>query len=270
MVVFPERLGVEVRLHDATKVKAWSAAKAPGVPWTLEKFNVKVWEVREIAMRADDKLNRKFDQHDDHLKVKDFDRTFGNLDPSSTKDAAGPSNDIFPGTGNSAANFKIFTNHDDNIELGLKIKLFRGADVLPGADGGFDVPDGASPLQATRAAWNFDYSVNTGIEGSTQTLDAFDFRIVITSGDGERGVFNLMDVAPGNTPWLHSGGLGGFSDADGLNAQVSQGSVNFAFAFMKAIFGADFADAGEHYDIELQAFDGLRLVGQVLTSVDLI
>ncbi|WP_411287046.1 hypothetical protein [Phenylobacterium sp.] len=220
-------------------------------------------------MSGGDKLNRKFDQHDDHLKVKDFDETFGNLDPSSTKDGAGPSNDLYVGSGNSAANFKIFTNHDDDIELGLKIKLRQGPDILPGADGSFDVPDGTQPGNPARAAWSFDFSVNTGIEGSTQTLDAFDFRLIITSGDGERAVYNMLHIAPGVTLWTD--GVGGFADADGTaNAQISQNSVNLGFGFLKSIFGADYADAGERYDIELQAFDGLRLVGKVLTSVDLI
>jgi hypothetical protein len=48
--------------------------------------------------------------------------------------------------------------------------------------------------------WNFDFAVNTGIEGSTNILDDSDFRIVIESGYGERGVFNLQHVSPGVTP----------------------------------------------------------------------
>jgi hypothetical protein len=116
-------------------------------------------------------------------------------------------------------------------------------------------------------------------QGSTKTLDDFDFRIVIESGDGERGVFNLQHVAPDVTPWQAAGypEFTGFSDDDGPGGntpggspQISQNSVNFGFGFMQTIFGADYNDAGEHYDIQIQAFDGLRLIGVVQDSIDIV
>jgi hypothetical protein len=104
--------------------------------------------------------------------------------------------------------------------------------------------------------------VNTGLNGSAKTLDNFDFRI-ITSGDGEKGVFDLQHLGPGNTPWLNATHTAGFSDDDGANAQLSQNSVNLGFAFMSSIFGADVANSGETYDITLQAFDHGKIVAQV-------
>ena len=167
-------------------------------------------------------------------------------------------------------------NHDADIELGLKLHLRNGPDIAPNLDGTYDVPSGDQA--PNRAKWNFDFSVNTGIEGSTNTLDDFDFRIVIESGDGERGVFNLQHVAPGVTPWLSSNGNGasttrmaqdqGTSLADRLRFLTN--SVNLGFAFMQAIFGTDYNDAGEHYDIYLQAFDHNRLIGAVHQSIDVV
>jgi hypothetical protein len=134
----------------------------------------------------------------------------------------------------------------------------------------YQVTGGATPTgSGPRTSWNFDFSVNTGIEGSTKTLDDFDFRIVVTSGDGEKGVFNLRHDAPGVTPWV--GEFGQINDDDGVgpgnlpggSPQISQNSVNLGFGFMQAVFGTDYADAGESYHIELQAFDGLRLIGHV-------
>ena len=230
------------------------------------------------------KTNKQLDKHDEKLWADDFDQFIGNLDQSSTVDGAGPSNNLYVGTGNSAANFNVFVNHDADIELGLKIKYRQGNDILPDsvdADGTahYTAPDGrqvADPAHgvpgpnANRAAWSFDFSVNTGIEGSSNTLDDFDFRIVIESGDGERGVFNLQHVAPGVTPWASANGTGGFADEDGPGGntaggspQISQNSVNLGFGFMQAIFGSDFADAGETYDIQLQAFDGMKMIGLV-------
>ncbi len=46
--------------------------------------------------------------------------------------------------------------------------------------------------------------------------------------------------------------------------------MNLGFAFMQAIFGTDYNDAGEHYDIYLQAFDHNRLIGAVHQSIDVV
>lgn len=70
----------------------------------------------------------------------------------------------------------------------------------------------------------------------------------------------------------------GFNDEDGPgpgnvvggSPQISQNSVNLGFAFMQAIFGTDYNDAGEHYDIYLQAFDHNRLIGAVHQSIDVV
>jgi hypothetical protein len=125
-----------------------------------------------------------------------------------------------------------------------------------------------SSANPARAAWNFDFSVNTGLDGSTKTLDNFDFRITITSGDGEKGVFDLNHLGPGNTPWGPP--AGGFADEDGSNPQLSQNSVNLGFNFLKAIFGTDALDAGETYDITLQAFDHGKIVAQVHDALVLV
>ena len=61
------------------------------------------------------------------------------------------------------------------------------------------------------------------------------------------------------------------ADDDGSNPQLSQNSVNFGFNFMKAIFGTDALDAGETYDIKLQAFDDHgKIIAQVHDTVLLV
>ncbi len=67
-----------------------------------------------------DKQNDKFDQHDDKLHAGDYDTYFGNLDQSSTKDGAGPSNDVNVGTGNTAASYNVFVNHPVIVSNSLK------------------------------------------------------------------------------------------------------------------------------------------------------
>jgi len=192
----------------------------------------------------------------------------GSLDALSTRDGAGPSTEPFWGSGNTTANYDIYVNHDKHIELGLKIHLRGGADIPLQADGTYDVPHGPDPSNAARASWNFDYSINTGVEGSHKTLADFDVRITVSSSDGEVGVFNMQHVGAGNTPFLGPGG--GFADEDGSNPQIAQNSVNLGFAFMTAIFGADYANAGEHYTVKLEAFQGAQLVGQVVQHIDVV
>jgi len=216
--------------------------------------------------------------HDDH--------SIGTLDQSSYDTKGTPStadDEMFFGDGNKPTNYNISVDSKTDIELGLKIHYRQGADIIPtsvDADGTahYAVPSGTQVVDPAhdvgvanpnRAAWNFDFSVNTGLNGSTHTLDDFDFRITITSGDGEKGVFDLQHLGPGNTPWGTP--AGGFADEDGSNPQLSQNSVNLGFNFLKAIFGADALDAGETYDITLQAFDHHhQIVAQVHDAIVLV
>jgi len=176
----------------------------------------------------------------------------------------------FPGTGNLPTHYNIAVANDYDVELGLKIHHRGGADILPAsvdADGTahYNVPAGQDPHphSGDRAAWNFDFSVNTGLDGNTQTLDAFEFKIIIADNDGNSQTFDLQHLGPGNTPWLNTPPTGGFADEDGTDAQLSQNSVNVGFGFLSSVFGPDHETAGEQYDIQLQAFSGNTLIASV-------
>jgi hypothetical protein len=132
--------------------------------------------------------------------------------------------------------------------------------VVPDGAQVIDPAHGVPSANPARAAWNFDFSVNTG---ANNTLDNFDFRITIKSGDGEVGTFDLRHLGSGNTPWLNASNTAGFADEDGTNSHLSQNSVNLGFGFLTSIFGADAMNAGETYDITLQAFDHGKVVAQV-------
>lgn len=218
-------------------------------------------------------------------QIKHDDHSFGVLDTSSydTKGTATTSDDVmFFGTGNSPANYNITIDDKTHIELALKIHDRQGPDYIPvsrDADGTahYEVAAGYQPGRAPsdapvtpRVAWNFDFSVNTGLDGSARTLDNFDFRIIIKSGDGEQAIFDLQHTGPGNTPWLNTTHTGAFSDEDGSNPQLSQNSVNLGFGFFSSVFGSDVANAGETYDITLQAFDHGKLVAQVHDALLLV
>jgi hypothetical protein len=205
-------------------------------------------------------------------QIKHDDHSFGVLDPSSYNDHGTPTtadDTLFFGSGNRPTNFNISTDSKTGIELGLKIHEFKGADVIPtsfDSDGTahYTVQHGLSSQTgfggSERGFWNFDYSVNTG---PNQTLDNFDFRIIIKSGDvGEVGTFDRVHT-PTGTAWVDVAHNAAFGDDDAGNAHLAQNSVNLDFASLRALFGADTFDAHETYDITLQAFDHGKIVAQV-------
>ena len=201
------------------------------------------------------------------------------LDPSSYDTKGTPStadDEMFFGDGNLPTHYNITVAEDYDLELGLKIHYRTGNDILPSsvdADGTVhyvapdgpqvvDLPNGVSTAASNRSAWNFDFSVNTGLNGNaTQTLDDFDFRIIISDDDGNTRTYEMNHLAPGFTPW---GTLaGGFGDEDGLDPQLSQNSVNMGFTFLKTAFGPDFDVPGETYDIQLQALQNDAIIAAV-------
>jgi hypothetical protein len=208
-------------------------------------------------------------------QIKHDDHSIGTLDPSSYDNHGTPStadDEMYWGDGNRPTNYNISTDSKTGIELGLKIHDRQGADITPtsvDSDGTahYSAPAGTQVGNPARAAWNFDFSVNSG---PNHTLDDFDFRINIKSGDGEVGTFDLQHVAPGNTPWVNASHTGGFADEDGASTHLSQNSVNLNFAFLAAIFGPDALNAGETYDITLQAFDHGKIVAQVHDDILLV
>jgi len=220
-------------------------------------------------------------------QIKHDDHHIGTLDQSSYDNngtATTADDEMFFGDGNKPTNYNISVDDKTDIELGLKVHYRQGDDITPtsvDSDGTahYKVPAGTQVVdpahdvpsaRADRAAWSFDFSVNTGLDGSTKTLSDFDFRIIIKSGDGEQDTFDLQHVAPGNTPWLNTAHTGGFEDEDGSNPQLSQNSVNLGFNFFTSTFGADALNAGESYDITLQAFDHGKIVAQVHDAILLV
>src|SRR4051812_39689247 len=123
-------------------------------------------------------------------QVKHDDHSVGTLDSSSYDTHGTPStadDEMFFGDGNLPTNYNISVDSKSHIELGLKIHYRQGNDITPtsvdkdgtahyDAPAGTQVVDpahGVGSANPARAAWNFDFSVNTGLDGSTSTLDNF-------------------------------------------------------------------------------------------------
>ena len=122
-----------------------------------------------------------------------------------------------------------------------------------------------------RGAWNFDYVVATGLDGSNSNLSSFTFKLSITQNGTNTHVF---DLDPTTHFWVDESnptvGFGGDDfhphEADAstyVQTHVAENSVNMAF--LAGAFGnlPVSTAAGTTYDIKLQAFDHTHLVGMV-------
>jgi hypothetical protein len=81
------------------------------------------------------------------------------------------------GTGNSNTGWTISTT--GNLELGLG-GLLRFLGPLSQTGHVYTAPSGPTTVSGqTGSAWGFDFSANTGLGGSSKTLTAYDFRLLI-------------------------------------------------------------------------------------------
>jgi RTX calcium-binding nonapeptide repeat (4 copies) len=216
------------------------------------------------------------------------------VDPSA-QDPAAPGT-LFAGTGIPATDFGIVTNESAGVELGLQVIYRQGPtvtttddyadDVLNFAvnDGPQSTVNGSSSNNPSRAAWSFEYSVATGLNGETTDLDDFTFQLLYDVDPGAGTSYRTLTLEAETTPqgagqsgyqWRDAGtGLVFISDDEG-NANVTQNSENYAFSFFQAFLGGAYAPptftGPAEFDIILQALDGSNnLIAQNHISVDVI
>ncbi len=113
-------------------------------------------------------------------------------------------NGVYFGSGNPNGGWTLST--EDQYEIGLRAKTYGGAVITPDTGTGhYESSTGVSPLNANRAAWNWEFSIenlaNTGLSGLTAYLS-------ITSANGLNNGFLPVDLlaipdnairAPGNS-----------------------------------------------------------------------
>jgi hypothetical protein len=184
----------------------------------------------------------------------------GSVDAQAINSATG---NMYFGSGNSPANYVISQHEGAGIETALKVHVRGGADYMPttttaGNVVHFTVDDGPGSTASwgTPAYWNFDYSIVTGLNGSSFDMDDFDFEIKVDMDSGagvNYQVFDLQHLGAGNTPFTSANGA--FGDDDGTNANISQNSVNLGFSFLKNnIDGGTYNYGAGTFDIELLAY----------------
>jgi len=205
------------------------------------------------------------------------------LDPSATKAPLKP-NDMIVGSGIPANHFGIVHNADAGVELGLKVHhrfdvgnpniLHSDADGYADGELHFQVPSGGT---ATRAAWNFDFSIATGLDGEATGLSDFTFKLMIDVDKGAGTNFRVLELGSvgtgsANTHWTDVTNpmtpTAVIGDDAGVANKVTQNSENFGFGFIRPFIDDDPIapgvqtynfGAGE-FDIVLEAYQGLNLL----------
>jgi hypothetical protein len=113
------------------------------------------------------------------------------------------SGEIYQGAGNPNTTFQRKRNVDAGIEVALKAIMRQGADIpAKYVDGSgvvhIEVPSGSQLLPAPnlgRAAWNFTYSVNVGLNGSGPRLDAYAVEMWLDTDPSEKKNFLRLSMA---------------------------------------------------------------------------
>ncbi len=207
-------------------------------------------------------------------------------DPAAI-DPASPGN-LFAGSGIPAINFSTARNEAAGIELGLMV-LYRQGPTVASSDnyddgvlnftvnsGPQSTANGSDSNNVNRAAWNFVFSVATGLNALTTDLTSHTFQLLYDVDPGPGTSYRTLTLEAESTAqaagqsgfqWRDQGtGLVFIADDEG-NANVTQNSENYAFGFFQSFltsaYGTGNAFAGPaQFDIILQALDGSQIIAR--------
>ena len=171
--------------------------------------------------------------------------------------------------------YNIADLNDQDVELGLKFHYRGGADITLTSvdnDGTVHYQATSGNQDATHSLVNFDYVVNTGLDGSTETLAGFDFKMIVEQKQGSTTKTAVFDLDAATHAWILEGnplvGFGGDDFRAGttpsatIMSQVSENSENFDF--IEGAFGetlSQMTSAGTQYSITLEALDNGHIIG---------
>ena len=199
----------------------------------------------------------------------------------TAQDPASPGN-LFVGTGIPAENFGLARNEGAGIELGLMVLFRQGPTVVSTdnyvdgvlnfnvASGPQSTANGSSVNNPNRAAWNFTFSVATGLNAVPANLNSNTFQLLYDVDPGPGTSYRTLTLEPGGTgssghQWRDQGTSLVFINDDEGNLKVTQNSENYAFTFFQSFLtsaygpGNAFAGPGQ-FDIILQALNGSQII----------
>lgn len=214
----------------------------------------------------------------------------GTLDETAQKPAT---DDMIAGSNIPANHFGLVRAEDAGIELGLQVIYRQGPAVTTTGDyadgelhflvndGPQSTANGSSSNVATRAAWSFEFSVATGLNGEVTDLDNFVFKLLYDVDTTSAESYRVLTLETGGIgtsgyQWRDQDTSLVFIADDAGNANVTQNSENYGFGFFQTFLtsaygpGNGFAGPAE-FDIILQAYDlSNTLIAQNHIVVDVL
>ncbi len=210
---------------------------------------------------------------------------------AAAQDPASPGN-LFVGSGIPATSFATARNEAAGIELGMMVLYRQGPNITSTdtyADGvlDFSVASGPQSLangsfanNAGRAAWNYVFSVVTGLNGATTDLSDFTFQILLDLDPSSATNYQTLTLEPEAGPqasgqsgfqWRDQGTNVTYMADDEGNVNVTQNSQNYAFyaPFTAPYAFPTFAGPAK-FDIILQALDGSQVIARNHIAVNVI
>jgi VCBS repeat-containing protein len=212
------------------------------------------------------------------------------VDPSATKLGAGTQ--LHVGSGIPANGFGLANQTDVGVELGFQIIYRQGPVVLSGDDYSdgkleFTVNDGPQSVEngsfannAARAAWNFNYSIATGLDGNPGNLDGYTFKLLYDIDPTAATSYRTLILEPGGTgtsahQWRDQGSGLVFIADDAGNANVTQNSENYAFSFFQTFLTSAYGlsnnfDGPAQFDLVLEAHRSGQLLADNHVVVNVV
>src|SRR5262249_20803979 len=142
----------------------------------------------------------------------------GTVDPSATKASTGHPNEIINGNGIPSNHFGLAEQTDVGVELGLQVIYRQGPTVTTTdnygdgvlhfrvASGAQSTDNGSQSNVANRAAWSWDYSIATGLNGHSGDLSDFTFTMKVDLDPTAAFNYHTLQLVPGGG--LNAGGSG--------------------------------------------------------------
>jgi choice-of-anchor C domain-containing protein len=214
----------------------------------------------------------------------------GSVDPSATKLGAGTQ--LIVGSGIPTNHFGLAQQTDVGVELGLQVIYRQGPTVTTSDtyadnalhftvnDGAQSTLNGSSSNNANRAAWSFDYSIATGLNGEAGNLNDYTFKLLYDVDPTAGASYRTLTLEPGGSgssahQWRDQDtGLVFIAD-DGGNANVTQNSENYAFSFFQSFLTSPYGaannfDGPAQFDLVLEAHRSGQLLASNHVVVDVV
>lgn len=155
---------------------------------------------------------------------------------------------VYYGAGNLNGGFTV--TNTGTIELGLRAKIRQAPSVIDTPTNLYTVPTGTQPGVPTRAAWNFDFSIDLGPAGTGLRLSDITSTLLVTDLTGTGGSQSFNTFFGDNAEFGTSGVTNQSAAPDQTKQWGTQNSENPLF------FPALFNDinTAHKYQFDLKVF----------------